>query len=275
MQLPTENGSATGQASEHRIANEPESLQAITLTMALGDIGKRLSTLEIRLDTLSSQVSKPGSLTLELFKVIFGGWSVLGFFFLVLFYSPLRDALNAFPEKVRSANEIGVLGVSFKSTIRVEAARLGESKLSETIPNLSQVSIQYLLQAPPPQHPEGLMSFTLNDQKDEFVAIVFPSQSVIAALSELQEKGLIKILDETNEARGIRGTEIDSYISKIKVSSPGNEEIAPRDGRAIWHLRSPLTPTNTEMPMLRWERTELGDKAVGVILKAVAIELAP
>src|SRR5437763_1732689 len=88
--------------------------------------------------------SKDRSAFLDLCKVVFGGWPALGFLFLLLFYSPLRDALNAIPDKVRTADEIGVLGVSLKSTIRAEAARIGESKLSDTIPRLSSSAIELL-----------------------------------------------------------------------------------------------------------------------------------
>ena len=169
---------------------DPGPLHMVSVAIALQNVGQRLAVVEARLEKSAGSSGKLSNTLVEILKVFFGGWPALALLFLLLFYSPLRDALNAVPDKVKRADEIGVLGVSLKSTIRVEAARLGANTLSETIPNLSPPAIELLMRAPRTKTP--LISYRPND-KNEYEAIFFPNSSVIAALSELQSKGLIEI----------------------------------------------------------------------------------
>lgn len=115
---------------------DPEPVYSVALAISLRDMAQRLASVEEKFDKNRNPKPSKGPFLVELFKVIFGGWPVLGFLFLLLFYAPLRDALNAIPDKVRNAAEFGAFGVSLKSTFQVEAAKLGAGKLSETIPGL-------------------------------------------------------------------------------------------------------------------------------------------
>jgi hypothetical protein len=134
----------TSHVLETKSANDmdPGPLHMISVAIALQNVGQRLSLVEARLEKSTGSSGKLSNTFVEILKVFFGGWPALALLFLLLFYSPLRDALNAIPDKVKRADEIGVLGVSLKSTIRVEAARLGVNTLSETIPNLSPSAIE-------------------------------------------------------------------------------------------------------------------------------------
>lgn len=253
--------------------DDPGPVHMMGVAIALRDIAQRLLSVEERLDKNRDAGSRKGATFIEFCKVVFGGWPALGFLFLLLFYSPLREALNAIPEKVKTAEEIGMLGVSLKSTIQVEAAKLGESNLSATIPSLSSAAIELLLRAP--RKLESLISYTYtaNEQR-EYDAILFPSPSVVAAMSELQAQGLIEIETYGRGTRKFTGANTRELIDEFRRTHPGREEPSFRDGRAIWKLNTPL-PRSTKIPMLTWQLTDLGKKAVEIILKAVSTELAP
>ena len=260
------NGSVT-------LKEELDSVEMVGVAMALRGVARRLIDLEEKLDAQREGTPRRGGRFLEFSKIVFGGWPALGFLFIILFYFPLRDALNAIPEKVKTADEIGVLGVSLKSTIRVEAAKLGETKLSETIPSLSNAAIELLLRAP--HNGEGLVSYTANDQ-NQLVRIHFPSASVLAALSELQTHGLVDITPMGSQwkDRKATGSAISESFEQFRSIHPGTEEASYGEDRASWTLNSPL-PKGTEIPDFSWELSDLGKKGVDVILKAVSTELAP
>ncbi|MFZ1219808.1 MAG: hypothetical protein WAO00_10970 [Chthoniobacterales bacterium] len=211
-----------------------------------------------------------GSFLIEFFKVIFGGWPALGLLFLILFYAPLRDALNAIPEKVKNAAEVGAFGVSLKSTVQVEAAKLGAGNLSETIPRLSGAAIELLLRAP--RGTEALVVtrfYTSGDSQKE--SVEFPSSSYIEALSELQVQGLIELCSDDCKITGVDARRIiDNFIK----THPGQEIGSMRDEVMVWLLTKSLASKDPP-PVLNWRLTDLGTKAVGVILRAVSTELAP
>jgi hypothetical protein len=219
------------------------------------------------------QVQSTGKLSntlVEILKVFFGGWPALTLVFLLLFYSPLRDALDAIPDKVKRADEIGVLGISLKTTIRVEAARLGVNTLSETIPNLSPPAIEMLMRAP--RYATSLVSYHPNDQ-NEYEEIYFPNSSVIAALSELQSKGLVEIEKEGNRHTKITGAQVNEVIESFQRLHPGTlRSSSEPEENVMWIPQKPLPP-DTRIPDPLWKLTDLGKKAVEVVLKAVATEL--
>jgi len=251
---------------------QSRSLETLGVTLALQHVGSRLSTIERQLESVNARpIGKSSGAIVELLKIAFGGWPALGFIFLLLFYTPLRDALNAIPEKVRAAEEIGVLGVSLKSTIKIEAARLGASSLSETIPTLSQAAIEQLLKAP--KNPESLISYTPNS-KQEYETFHFPSVLLVEALSELQAKGLVAIATDPNGTRKLNGKQLADLVQSFRDMHPGREDGSFSSGRTSWTPTRPL-PRDTRIPMLTWEPTDLGKKAIDVVLRAVATELAP
>src|ERR1700730_4577022 len=132
------------------------------VAVALRDVAQRLLSVEETINKNRESAWRKGRGFVEICRGVFGGWPALGFLFLLLFYTPLREALNAIPEKVKTAQEIGVLGVSLKSTIQVEAAKLGASALSETIPRLSNAAIELLLRAPRNTETQSLLEFNQN-----------------------------------------------------------------------------------------------------------------
>lgn len=272
MTLDPSETSTTQSNGSTALKDELGSVQMVGLAMALRDVGQHLAAIDAKLDAQRETASRRGGGFLEFWRIVFSGWPALGFLFIILFYFPLRDALNAIPDKVKTADEIGVLGVSLKSTIKKEAAKLGEVKLSETLPSLSNSAIELLLRAP--RNGEGLVSYSPNDQHQP-VKIHFPSPSVLTALSELQTQGLVDI--ETfgsPQDRNVTGPEITESINKFRAAYPGTEEPSFDDGRATWILNSPLS-RETRIPEFSWKLSELGKKGVDVILKAVSTELAP
>lgn len=242
------------------------SLHSIGLAIALRDVAQRLSSLEEKLEKNRAAGSRNGEFFIELCKVVFAGWPVLGLVFLFLFYSPLREALNAIPEKVRTAAEIGALGVSLKSALQVEAAKLGAGNLSETIPRLSAGAIELLLRAP--RNAESLVSYTRYD-KEMLETIELPSASKMDALSELQAQGLI-VLESSDGP--LSGTDARGMLDQFFKTHPGREEPSTNNERLTW---KPNKPFKDYPVMLMWQLSDLGKKAVEIILKAVSTELAP
>ncbi len=122
-------------------------VERANLVAHLALISQRLSDVEALLKARPTESSSASKSWLEFLKVLFSGWPAFGLLFMLLFYVPVRDAINAIPEKVKSADEIGVLGVSLKNTIRVEAEKVGAIQLSETLPTLSPAAVEFLLRA--------------------------------------------------------------------------------------------------------------------------------
>jgi len=245
----------------------------IGVGIALRDVARHLTELEHKVEAQREAASRRGDSLLELLKILFSGWPAFALLFIVLFYFPLRDALNAIPDKVKSADELSVLGVSLKSTIKKEAARLGDARLSETLPSLSSAAIELLLRAP--RNGEGVVSYTPNDQ-NQYVKIHFPSSSILDALSELQTQGLVDIeaFGPGQGNRKVTGSEVIDSINKFRAAHPGSEEPSfGDDARATWVLNSPL-PRENRIPEYSWKLSDLGKKGVDVVLKAVSTELA-
>jgi hypothetical protein len=236
-------------------------------------MAQRLASVEGKLDKNHTAGSPKSVFFLELCKVIFGGWPALGLLFLLLFYSQLREALNAIPEKVKTAAEIGALGVSLRSTVQVEAAKLGAGNLSQTIPRLSGAAIELLLRAP--RNSESLVMSTYDvyegDSKRASETVEFPSSSEIEAISELQVQGLIEL--ESGQQK-ITGADARRIIDDFLKTHPGRELRSYRYARMVWEPTKRLG-SNEYPPSLMWQLSELGKKAVEVILRAVSTELAP
>jgi len=241
----------------------------LTLSLALGDLSRRMAALETTVAS-SAQAKGPGR-GMEFLKVVLGGWTALGFVFLVLFYAPLRDALNAVPDLVRSADEVGVMGISLKRTIRNEAARLGANALPDTIPKLSAAAIELLLRGT--RMPDPLISYEPDDN-NRVVAVSFPSELLLSNLAELETQKLIEV--ELHGQRGPLPTRVNQLaetFEKFRDEHPGKENGGSAD-RLRWVLNQPL-PRGTAAPSGDWKLSGLGAQAVEVILKAVSQELSP
>lgn len=105
-------------------------------------IHQKLTSIETKL----SESINPIMLSIvELIKSVLLGWPALGIIFLLLFQDPIGKILEVLPKKLLSANEIGIAGLSLKSTIKKEAQRSGMTDLSKTLPTLSPGAIELLL----------------------------------------------------------------------------------------------------------------------------------
>ncbi len=247
------------------------SVHLIGFAATLRDVVQRLSSVEEKIEVNRNLPLRTNSIFVDLCKVVFGGWPALGFLFLLLFYSPLRDALNAIPDKVKSAQEIGVLGVSLKSTIKNEAAKLGETSLSETIPRLSGDALEFLLRAPHKR--ENLVSYTPNRKdRDMYDEIHFPGPSMVAAMSELEDQGLVDIGNFEEASRSFSGKEFREKIDEFRKTHPGRFDGETEGQRVSWKLNTPTLGT-LSITRFNWQLTDFGKKAVSIILKAISAEL--
>src|SRR5262249_16870672 len=219
--------------------------------------------------------TKPGSTGssggwLELFKIVLGGWPAFGLLFMLLFYRPVRDAINAIPEKVRSADEIGVLGVSLKNTIRVEAEKIGAIQLSETLPTLSPAAVEFLLRGS--RGFNSLLGYGPDESDPRKVkAIWFPTEQTLKTLEELEAKKLIAVrLDSGSGDDTV--AKLRSAITTFRNEHPSTEGGYSGQEQVRLELRTPAAIT---LPNFNWRPTDLGKNAVNIILKAVSTQLAP
>jgi len=245
-------------------------IERLHLAASLDLLSRRLTEVEKGLQPKPTRASV-SSYALELIKVVFGGWPAFGLLFIVLFYAPLRDAINAIPQKVRDAEEIGVLGVSLKTTIRVEAEKIGALQLSETLPTLSPESVEFLLRGVAEQN--SLLSFSLDSKDANLVTtLIVPTSKTISVLRELEAKKLIGIrIGPSAKDESVRV--LEQELTQIRSKYPSTPEPASDDTDRV-RLRL-LTPVSFHPPALSWRQTDLGKSAVSVILKAVAAQLSP
>jgi hypothetical protein len=247
-------------------------IERLHLLTLLKDMTNRLGALEATLSKPRRAEGNPrGKFFLEFLKILLGGWPAFGFIFLIIFYFPLRDALLAIPDRVRSADEIQLPGVSLKSTIKKVAVSQGLEGLGETIPKLASPAIELLLRAP--RNGESLVSFTNANDGTNFSAINFPSESVMNALSELQGKGLIKLQGGLDKNEPLDGAQLKQLWGKVKERFPGSAEPSSGNGRISWTLKEPRPIAIDARPRLMWTLTDVGSQAVDVILKAISTQL--
>jgi hypothetical protein len=244
-------------------------LERMHLASVLGQVGQRLTSIEASL--AQGQKVKPpsSSVLLDLTKVLFGGWPAFGLLFLLLFHSPLREALNAIPEKVKAADEIGFPGVSLKSTLRVEAEKIGASRLSESLPSLSAAAVEMLLRSS--RNYNGLIAYG-SGSSGLVERVWLPSEAAISTLDELQRQGLIEIesAGQVTNSAGLRAAVED--FKRKHVGRDAGRGTGAVDDALVWEL---TPPERTETPRLSWRLTDLGKQAVDVVLKAVSQQLMP
>jgi hypothetical protein len=257
--------SQTGADSAGREGRGPAE-NVTSLSIVVGQISERLARMEnLALRQVGEDKPKPGTF-LEMLRIIFGGWPALGLVFLVLFYGPLREALNAIPEKVKAAENIDILGVSLKSTIREEAKRIGAAGLSETLPALSPEAVGKLLRSSRIRNP--LTAVDTNDAK--IIKVRFVDDKDLQSLEELEKQNLVEVVEGSSAANAPSSFEkLRQAIQDFKLKYPGT---ASKDINGIWLLN---TPTQAPSPEFTYHLTEQGQKAVNVIINAISTELAP
>jgi hypothetical protein len=185
----------------------------------------------------------------------------------LLFYAPLKDAIGAIPAKVKDAEQIEVLGVSLKSTLRVEAQRIGVISLSETLPALSPQAVELLLRSVRDRE-ESLLSYSLDDRR--ITRVWLPGAQMLDVLGELEQKGLVNVIvrPRQSEASGIQA--MREAIAAFRRERPGREGSSSDASRLEWQLDRPAT---FDTPYFAWRLTDLGRKGVDVIVSAVSSQL--
>jgi len=242
-------------------------VERANLVAYLGLISQRLFDVEARLKSKSNNNESSAKPWLEFSKVVLGGWPAFGLLFLLLFYAPVRDAINAIPDRVKSADEIGVLGVSLKGSIKVEAEKLGSIQLSETLPTLTPAAVEFLLRGTPDYN--ALVASV--HESNLLKAIWLPSEQTLRILEELEAKKLITI-------QGIldRGDDNVSTLRQAIADFKKTYQVREEGYTGTDQIRLELvTPTKVSLPGYNWRPTELGKNAINVILSAVSAQLAP
>jgi hypothetical protein len=241
------------------------------LSLSLREIGARLKALEAAAEPAKQSYGPGAQFALELLRILLGGWTVFGLLILILFYSPIRAALNQLPDKVKNANEIHLGEFSLKGTIREEALRAGASELSESLPKLSNGAIELLLKTPTNNTHEGLIGYAENPA-GMVVSVSLPSPAIIQTLAELEKVGLIQIFG-AGPAGGqpMRTSEIQGIIDDFRMKNPGHAADDSRPEVAAWALDHPVAPAS--MPSINWTATDTGKQAIDIVVKAIAAEL--
>lgn len=240
----------------------------------LSQISERLTSLETQVIKAADSRPSKSPLILELSKIVFGGWPALGLVFLLLFFVPVRDALQAIPEKVRTADEIGLPGVSLKSTLRSEASKSGVEALGDTLPTLSQGAIELLLRTDRNTR-YGLVSRS-SDSEGRTIRVSFPSAQQLQLIGELEGKGLADVETDSSgkQRRGVDS--LRAAIEEFKKRHPGRgaAEFGSSD-RDSWTLDTPIRGDLEKEIQVFWGATDLGKQAIDVIFRAVGSALAP
>lgn len=269
-----ETEAPAGPATDQRQAQRQEGTQELRLAVETASIAATLALVTQRIANIESRIAQPSvvsqssrSALLDLAKVVLGGWPAFGLIFMLLFYEPVRDAINAIPEKVRSAEEIGLLGVSLKSTIRAEAEKVGAIQLSETLPSLSPAAVEFLLRGS--RDYNGLVAY--NKEAGLLVEVWVPSLQTVEILAELESKKLVSVqVGHDSKIEGASALRRD--LSSFKNRHPGKEQESLEKDRV--HLRL-VSPAPVDPPHYSWRLTELGRNAVDIILKAISKQLSP
>lgn len=241
----------------------------VGVVIAMNEVGRRLAAIEESLATKQSAASKTNSALLEVLKVLFGGWPAFALILLVLFYVPLRDALNEIPDKVRKAKDISVATISLKSTIRDEAVKLGTPNLADTVPRLSADATVMLLHARADS--SGLIGMYEREKGEGYYSIELPSLAGFAALEELQRSNLIDLGGFVDD-KEVTLDQAAKALTEFRKSHPADEYQTKTKNRVRWVFHKRV-PTTTDIPSFTWELTTLGAKAVEVVASAVHAEL--
>jgi hypothetical protein len=233
---------------------------------------RRLARLEMDVERLSK--AKPAgepSKLFELLKTALGSWPLFAAVLLLLFHGPVRDIIAALPAKLKDANEVQIAGVTLKMAIEREAAKVGATSLSTTIPSLSSDALTALLRTP--MQGGSLVSFNPNRQ-DDLLSITFPAPNVVAALDELREKGLLNLIlhHPSKPETSITGREFSAIVQGLRDANPGVLQPAGREEELTWLPSKPIP--RAQLPVLTTRLTPQGQKAVTIIVNSVALQLA-
>ena len=276
---PPDRNAATLAASAPNIQREQATsetadfgpIERTNLASMLGQIGQRLLAIESR-QQAESLKNRPASNTwLELTKIVLGGWAAFGILFLLLFYAPLRETINALPGKLRDADEIGAFGVSLKTTLRIEAEKAGEIQLSRTIPALSAGAVGLLLKGA--KGGVSLMGELVSEGEtgtSPIGAVSLPTEQMLRTLEELESERLVDIRVDTGK-RSVRGVSgLRAIIRDFKLAHPAVETQSSEDS-LYWKLAQPKL---FKLPSGAWYLTDQGQNAASLVIRTVSVQLS-
>ncbi|NDZ12057.1 hypothetical protein C7T35_15370 [Variovorax sp. WS11] len=250
-------------------ADQDSPANSVGIVIAMNDVGRRLAGIEASLASKQSDSPKSNTALLEVLKVLFGGWPAFALILLLLFYVPLRDALNEIPDKVRKARNISVGTISLQSTIKDEAVKLGTPNLANTVPRLSADATYMLLHAPADSW--GLIGMYERVKGEGYYSIELPNIAGFTALEELQRHQLIDLGGFVDD-KEVTLEQAAKALTEFRKSHPADEYQTKTKNRVRWVFHKHV-PTTTVIPSFTWELTPLGAKAVEVVASAVHAEL--
>ena len=240
----------------------------------LAQLAERLTSLETKVTSAILLNRSPVFNMFELVKLVFTGWPAFGLVIVLLFYSPIREALHAIPEKVRSADEIGLVGISLKATVKSEAAKSGVAALGDLLPRLSAGAVELLIQSNKSES-IGLTVWT-NNKRGNVSMIWLPSDELLGRIGELEAAGFA--LTETTVRQGNLKTGLAAAklaLHDLKAKYPGtlrNDSTVP--DRDVWLVNESTSSPRDENAHIYWRVSPLGKQASEVVVRAVATSLA-
>lgn len=236
----------------------------------LVQLAERMTSLEAKVVSAVTPSRSPNFNVFELVKLVLTGWPAFGLIITILFYSPIREALHAIPEKVRSASEIGLVGISLKATVKSEAARSGLAALGDSLPRLSAGAVELLIQSSKSES-IGLTVWT-NNKRGNVSMVWLPSDTLLGRISELEAAGLASI--EATDKQGSLKQGIAAAtqaLLALKAKYPGtlrNDSTVP--DRDVWLVNESTSSARDENAHIYWRVSSLGRQASDVVVRAVS-----
>jgi hypothetical protein len=250
-----------------------DSVERASLTAYMNLVSKRLADIDATLASKSSKTESAHNTWLEIAKIALGSWPAFGLLLMLLFYVPLRDAINTIPAKVKTADEIGVMGISLKNSFQVEAERAGLSQLSELLPELSPEAIEFLLRGSS-DNINQLIGYQPWPENPKLIDGIFvPSVRTMKTLKELQDKKLISITSPKSHNGGAVSPNFGEVVSDLIRRYSAKVSESPTPGRPELIFLRMAKPTDAKLPIVYWERTELGSKAINIVVKSISAQL--
>jgi hypothetical protein len=206
----------------------------------------------------------------ELLKAILTGWTTFAIIFLVLFYTPIKEAISSIPQKVKSAEKIELGGVTLIDAIEKEAKKVGKNDLFKTIPLLSKDALELFIKIPNNGNNIWRYSPVHNNQ---YKALWLPKQKFLNLLKELEEAKLITIKASRQKDKNnliINTKDMSQYLHSITEKFEGTKHNYP-DNYFIYKFNTPIK--RTKIIPIRYQLSTIGEEAKNIIINAVLNEL--
>jgi hypothetical protein len=232
------------------------------------EIINKLNNIERQItESAKSDPQKNQSCIFQLLKLTLSSWPAFGLIFLLIFFFPINNAIKSLSEKVKSANEIQVAGMSLKSKIETVASKKGIGKIAENLSELSSNSIELLLKAP--RESKSLFSYSSSVNRQKYIAINLPSEKSIKSIQELIKNGLIELEGGFGKSRRLNSSEFAKLIKDVKEKMPG-KKTDRNDNEISWEFDIPIDPNQNKSFFMRWKLSDTGVKTVDIIINIVS-----